>query len=134
MKKTLLSQTQLADLNFFHLILESYGWDDMEDSELKLDNGLDINPEGSRIFRKSYTVLKAEFHAPVNMITLKIGDCISNEEVKFHFFYDESPIKLLEWVVSVSEDLSTQTYPELLKQTHGCCDLILLQVSDSRII
>ena len=133
MKKSQLSASQLHDLQLFHMILEVYGWEDKLETERLLDSGLNVSPEGVRSISQSGTYLETQFHAPVKMISLQISDLSSGERIQLHFFYDQAPERILEWIVSVKDDLSLSTYPELLKETKGRCEMILLQISDSEL-
>lgn len=133
MRKAELTKTQLRDLQIFNLILESNGWMDQEEVEQRLDAGELVNPEGVRIINGRHAVLQARFHAPVNMISLRITDVFLEEKVQFHFLYDERPERILEWMIAISDALSLDNYPELLKQADGKCEMILLEVSDTEI-
>ncbi|MEZ4776061.1 MAG: hypothetical protein R3D00_22990 [Bacteroidia bacterium] len=133
MRKAELTPTQLRDLNIFNLILESNGWADYDDTERRFDANQMTNPEGYRIVHHQNTTLEARFHSPVNMISLRISDVFLEDEVQFHFLFDEKPERILEWMVQVNNDLSLDTYPELLKRADGKCEMILLEVSDTEI-
>ncbi len=133
MKKIDLNASQLRDINLFNMILECYGWEDLDDVEGKLEEGQMVNPEGSRVLRNTHTLLHAKFHAPVNMISLLINDRINQESVQFHFLYDLAPERILEWIATTGEELTLEKYPELLKGASGKCEMILLEVSDSEI-
>ncbi|RMG23364.1 MAG: hypothetical protein D6730_14600 [Bacteroidetes bacterium] len=133
MRKAELTELQLRDLNVFNLILECHGWIDQQGIEKKLDAGELVNPEGIRVKSGKNAILQARFHAPVNMISLRITDLYLDEKVQFHFLYDEKPERILEWMTEISDDLSLETYPELLKQANGKCEMILLEVSDTEI-
>lgn len=98
-----------------------------------MDSGLNVNPEGYRVISGDNTILQAKFHAPVNMISLSITDLYLEEKVQFHFLFDNSPERILEWLVSISDQLNMDTYPDLLKHADGKCEMILLEVSDSEI-
>ena len=133
MRKVEMTKPQLRDLNIFNLILESNGWVDQDDIEKRLDNGETVNPEGLRMISGQSAILQARFHAPVNMISLRITDLLIDERVQFHFLYDDRPERILEWIVSVTDQLSMDTYPDLLKTANGRCEMILLEVSDTEI-
>lgn len=133
MRKSELSPTQLRDWNVFNLLLEHNGWVDTRETEKLLDAGESVNPEGLREWRQTNGMLQARFHAPVNMISLRITDNLLEEMVQFHFLYDHKPERILEWMVEVADTLSLESYPELLKQADGRCEMILLEVSDTEI-
>ena len=133
MRKTELSPTQIRDLSVFNLLLEHHGWVDHMDTEKRLDAGEMVNPEGLRETYGSQLVLQARFHAPVNMISLRITDTLLDDKVQFHFLFDDRPERILEWMVSVCDELNLDTYPELLKKAEGKCEMILLEVSDTEI-
>jgi|GEM_PF-2594332 len=133
MRKTELSEIQLRDLNIFNLLLEFHGWEDYQNTEKRMDQDTDMNPEGSRTLCNGVAVLEVKLHIPVNMISLRISDIYARERVQFHFLYDTQPEYLLEWLTSCGTDLSLETYPELLKDAVGKCEMILLEISDTEI-
>jgi hypothetical protein len=133
MRKADLTATQLRDVNMFNLILECDNWVDQFDTEKKLDAGELVNPEGLRATHQNGVSLIARFHAPVNMISLRIKDLYQEDEVQFHFLFDNRPERILEWLAEVKNDLNLETYPELLKEADGRCEMILLEVSDTEI-
>lgn len=133
MRKSELSENQVRDLGVFNLILDCNGWADQNNTEKKLDSGLNVNPEGYRVISGDNTILQARFHAPVNMISLSITDLYLEEKVQFHFLFDNQPERVLEWLVSISDQLNMDTYPDLLKHADGKCEMILLEVSESEI-
>jgi hypothetical protein len=133
MKKSQLSKTQLRDLNIFHLILECYGWDDKGDTESLLENGMNVVPEGIRSARRRFSDLEAHFHAPLQMISLHIKDRQTNEKVLLHFFFDDAPERILEWLVEVDQRLSIDGYPDLLKRVRGRAEMVLLQFSETEM-
>lgn len=133
MRKAELTETQLRDLNIFNLILEYQGWTDQQGIEKRFDAGEMVNPEGIRVKSGNNVILQARFHAPVNMISLRITDTYLDEKVQFHFLYDTKPERILEWIVDISDELALDNYPELLKQANGKCEMILLEVSDTEI-
>lgn len=133
MQKCELNPQQQRDLNVFNLILEHRGWTDTQETELRLDLGESVNPEGYRVLHTKQAVLQARFHAPVNMISLRILDFQYEDKVQFHFLFDEKPERILEWMAQVGEELSIANYPELLKMANGKCEMILLEVSESEI-
>ncbi|MEL6673442.1 MAG: hypothetical protein AAFR61_14655 [Bacteroidota bacterium] len=133
MRKAELTTSQLRDLNVFNLLLEQHNWIDVEDTEKRLDQGEVVNPEGFREIYNQNVSLQARFHAPVNMISLRITDTQLEERVQFHFLFDNRPERILEWIVSICDELSLDSYPELLKLANGKCEMILLEVSDTEI-
>lgn len=133
MRKADLTETQLRDLNLFNLILECDGWADQYDTEKRLDAGELVNPEGVRVAYGEGTVLQARYHAPVNMISLKITDLNRDDKVQFHFLFDNRPERILEWLVEVKGSLNFESYPQLLKEADGKCEMILLEVSETEI-
>ncbi|MEM7368251.1 MAG: hypothetical protein AAF587_06580 [Bacteroidota bacterium] len=133
MRKSDLSTVQLRDLNVFNLLLEHHGWSDDENLEFRLDSGEKVTPEGFRAINHGGIGLEARYHAPVNMISLKIIDQLYEDKVQFHFLFDDRPERILEWIADISGQLSLESYPELLKQADGKCEMILLEVSDTEI-
>lgn len=133
MLKSELNPAQLRDIKVFNLILECDGWEDQFETEKKLDAGEMVNPEGLRTIQEAFVTLQARFHAPVNMISLRIIDRFLDDRVQFHFLFDDTPERILEWIVSVRPSLTLDSYPELLKQADGKCEMILLEVSDTEI-
>lgn len=133
MQKRDLTSTQLKRLSRFHLIMEAYGWEDPQDTESRLEAGEDLNPEGYRVFQRKGLHLEALFHAPVDMLSLRMSDLNRKERIQFHFLFDHKPEPIIEWVVSVAEELDIDTYPELLQAANGKCEMILLEVSDTEI-
>lgn len=137
MKKTELDNSQLGHLNFFNLILEAHGWEDTMEIEKRLDQGESISPEGIRTYWHEQTRLEAQFHAPVYMVSLSIADKAFAKQIHIFFFYDNEPIKILEWIAEVKDRLTPTTYAPLLKyfkenfQQAG--DTILLTDSPSKV-
>lgn len=133
MRKQDLTATQLRDLSIFYVILEHHGWVDTEGVELQFDAGEKVSPEGqvSKIYGQ--TELRAHFHAPVRMISLKITDLILEDQVQFHFLYEKNPESLLEWMCEHSAELTLESYPDLLKDAEKLCAMILMEVSDQEI-
>jgi hypothetical protein len=128
-----LNDTQTRDLNLFNLILEAHGWDDLEETEKRIEAGENLCPEGKRTINYSSTKLEAEFHAPLNMITVQIRDIVDHEQIRFYFFYDEKVERILEWLVAVSEKLNMESYIECLKEVFGKCEMILLELGKDEI-
>lgn len=133
MRKAELTPTQLRDLSVFNLLLDHHGWVDQFDTEKRLDAGEMVNPEGLRETYGAQITIQARFHAPVNMISLRITDSYTDEKVQFHFLFDDKPERILEWMVEVCGELNMDSYPELLKLADGKCEMILLEVSDTEI-
>lgn len=133
MRKADLTATQLRDLSMFNLILECDGWIDQFDTEKQFDAGELVNPEGLRVAHDRGITLMARFHAPVNMISLRITDVNQEDKVQFHFLFDNRPERILEWLVEVRASLNLESYPELLKEADGRCEMILLEVSETEI-
>lgn len=133
MRKGDLNSTQLRDINVFNLILDCDGWVDQYDTEKKFDSGELVNPEGLRIAIQNNIRLQVRFHAPVNMISLRITDIYKNDNIQFHFLFDNRPERILEWLVAVKNELNFESYPEKLKEADGRCEMILLEVSDTEI-
>ena len=133
MRKGDLNATQLRDINVFNLILDCDGWVDQGETEKRFDAGEQVNPEGLRVIVRNNTRIQARFHAPVNMISLRITDIYRNENVQFHFLFDNRPERILEWLTSAKNELTLETYPDKLKDANGCCEMILLEVSDTEI-
>ncbi len=133
MKKLELTQSQLRDLNIFYVILECNGWEDLEDIENKFDNGEKVSPEGQMNRVCGQTELRAQFHAPVRMVSLRITDLFLEEQVQFHFLYESEPEQILEWIVAYADSISLDNYPKLLKQAEQLCAMILMEVSDQEI-
>lgn len=133
MRKADLTATQLRDLSLFNLILDCDGWMDQLDTEKRFDAGELVNPEGLRVAHGQGITLLARFHAPVNMISLRITDIHKDERVQFHFLFDNRPERILEWLVEVKTKITLETYPALLKEADGRCEMILLEVSETEI-
>lgn len=133
MQKGDLTSSQLKRLNLFHLIMEAYGWDDPQDTEDRLEAGEDLNPEGYRVHRRPGLLLEALFHAPVDMLSLRLVDLNHRERVQFHFLFDHHPERIIEWIVTVADKMNITTYPDLLQEANGKCEMILLEVSDTEI-
>lgn len=133
MHKTDLTQNQERDLNIFNLILECNDWVDLDDCELRLERGEQVSPEGRRLLCNGKAILEAQFHAPLNMITLQITDLQTFEKVRLHFMYDEQPERLLEWLAEGGLTLQLDNYPEWLKEVNGRCEMILLELAHDEI-
>ena len=133
MEKYNLTNTQLKDLGLFNLILECDGWADTEEHEKRLDRGENVKPEGRRVRSNGQAILEAQFHAPLNMISLRINDVNKADQVLFHFMYDTRPERILEWLVENSQTLCMETYPESFMRLDGKCEMILLEVSKNEI-
>ncbi|RMG58786.1 MAG: hypothetical protein D6722_23165 [Bacteroidetes bacterium] len=133
MRKSELSQTQLRDLNVFNLLLEYNGWVDERDTEKRMDAGESMNPEGMRAFYGPRQYLQMRFHAPINMMSLFLEDQQQDETIQVHFLFDSQPERILEWMIQVANDFSLDTYPDLLREADGRCEMILLEVSETEI-
>lgn len=133
MRKQDLTTTQLRDLRIFNLIMEHYGWDDDEGIEALFEAGEKVSPEGQMARAFGHHELEVQFHAPVRMISLRITDLFVEDQVQFHFLYETKPETLLEWLVAHAEELTLDSYPDLLKQAESLCAMILMEVSDSEI-
>lgn len=133
MRKQDLTATQLRDLSIFYVILEHHDWGDLEGVENRFDNGEKVSPEGQVSKIISHTELRAQFHAPVRMISLKITDLILEDQVQFHFLYEKNPESLLEWMCEHADKLTLESYPDLLKDAEKLCAMILMEVSDQEI-
>ena len=131
MLKLELSKTQLRDLNIFNLLLESDGWEDHDGHEQQMDAGEEVHPEGKRTIFNGKSWLEACFHAPINMISLKISEYLSSEAVQFHFFFDSHPERLLEWLIQFRPKLSLDSYPSFLKNATLQCEMTLMEISGS---
>ena len=133
MKKLELTPAQLRDLNIFYVILECNGWEDLEDIETRFDQGEKVSPEGQMNRVCGQTELRAQFHAPVRMVSLRVTDLFLEEQVQFHFLYESQPEQILEWIVAHAESISLDNYPQLLRQAEQLCAMILMEVSDQEI-
>ncbi len=133
MRKQDLTPAQLRDLTVFYVILEHHDWEDTEGIEQRFDAGEKVSPEGqlTRVFGQ--TELRAQFHAPVRMVSLRIADLFLEEQVQFHFLYESNPESLLEWMMANAEALTLDSYPDLLKKAEKVCAMILMEVSDQEI-
>ncbi len=129
MKKTELTQDQINQLNIFTLILECDGWSDQMDIEENLDNGENVVPEGCRSISQGATVLEAQFHAPVNMISLSISDIRYRCKVGIFFLYVNQPERIIEWIVNVREQLSLFNYRDRLNKIKHLGSTIMVAVS-----
>jgi len=130
MKKTELSKAQLQHLQMFNLILECDGWVDYLSVEEQLESGKDMNPEGIMSLRDDSLILEAQFHIPVQMISLSISDRIERRKVDIFFLYDQHPEHILEWIVSIRPQLQIHTYRRLLKEESNICKTIFLAESN----
>ena len=133
MKKSELSKAQERGLNLFNLLLEHKRWDDSWGVEVDMDHGENGNPEGYRCLSRAGLLMEAKFHAPVNMISLSITDVMLEEQVQFHFLFDDRPERILEWIADKGETLNMDNYTELLQTTEGKCEMVLLEVSETEI-
>ncbi|MEL6194458.1 MAG: hypothetical protein AAFR66_20530 [Bacteroidota bacterium] len=129
MKKSALTASQLAHLNVFSLILECDGWADPLAIERRFDGGEELSPEGMRVFESNQRVLEAQFHAPVNMITLSISTPDKEEKIVLFFLYASKPEKILEWMVSVKNSINTVNYSKYLEEINDYCTTIMEAVS-----
>ncbi len=130
MKKTELSKAQLQHLQMFNLILECDGWADYLSVEEQLESGKDMNPEGIMSLKNDSLILEAQFHIPVQMISLSISDRIERRKVDIFFLYDQYPEHILEWIVSIRPQLQIHSYRRLLKEASNICKTIFLAESN----
>jgi len=133
MRQSEFNPTQARDWRLFNLILETYGWDDFDDTEWRMDQGEICTPEGYRSRRNGYSILEVRYHAPVNMISLRVTDTSSQDNIQLHFLYDDRPERILEWIVAQQEHLDLDSYSSLLKNAQQQCEMILLEKSDMEI-
>ncbi|MFN0200832.1 MAG: hypothetical protein ACKVTZ_04900 [Bacteroidia bacterium] len=125
--------TRVTDIELFYLILECYGWECPSSSDLEECNIRFNNPEAILAFSSRKTILEIGFHEPLNLMSLRISDVFRKQSVLFHFMYNQQPEKLLEWFAAVSEELTLENYPELLKQASSKCEMILLEVNNQQM-
>lgn len=132
MKK--IKKTTVKDIDLFHLILEAYGWDEIK-ADSKIDAHLFHNqPEAVYNYSTRHTKMVIKFHEPLNMISLWIEEVKNTKQnVQLHFMYDEHPERILEWIAKVSHELSIDNYPTLLKDAKGKCEMMLLELSNSKM-
>ena len=131
MKKSQLTKTQLKHLQHFHLILECDGWVDYLSVEEQLEAGKDMNPEGVMSIREEALILEAQFHVPVQMLSLSISDKRLRQKVDIFFLYDQQPEGILEWIVQVRKELNIHTYRTLLNEHKHICKTIFLAESNA---
>ncbi|MEM6632239.1 MAG: hypothetical protein AAF694_21360 [Bacteroidota bacterium] len=131
MKKSQLTETQLKHLKHFNLILECDGWVDYLSVEDQFEAGKDMNPEGVMSIREESLILEAQFHVPVQMLSLSISDKRLRQKVDIFFLYDQQPEHILEWIVSVRAELNIHTYRTLLNQHKDICKTIFLAESNA---
>jgi len=130
MKKTQLNTIQQKHLQMFNLILECDGWVDYLSVEEQMEAGKDMNPEGIMGIRSDSLILEAQFHIPVQMISLSISDRVLRRKVDIFFLYDQYPEHIMEWIVEIRPRLSIETYRELLNQNNDICKTIFLAESN----
>jgi hypothetical protein len=133
MRQSEFNTTQARDWRLFNLILESYGWDDIDGTEGRMDQGEICTPEGYRSRRNGHALLETRFHAPVNMISLRVTDTLSQDNVQLHFLYDDQPERILEWIAAQQDAIDLDSYQHLLKSAQQQCEMILLEKSDMEI-
>ncbi len=131
MRKCDLSTDQLLHLNIFNLILEFAGWDDLHDTEKRFDAGQMVTPEGNRCLESEGNRLEARFHAPINMITLRVTDTRRNRVAVMHFLFDKSPERILEWIRDQGPTLAVDNYERLLASAEGRCELTLIETPEA---
>jgi hypothetical protein len=133
MQQSELNPTQARDWQLFNLILEGYGWDDPEHTEWRMEHGEVCTPEGHRTLSQNGVCLEARYHAPVNMISLRVSEPNSQENIQLHFLYDNRPERILEWMVQQQAGMDLESYQDLLKSAQKQCEMILLEKSDMEI-
>ena len=132
MKK--LQTTPIKDIELFHLILEAYHWD-----EVKTDTSTDANlysnrPEATYNYATRNTQMVVKFHEPLNMISLWVADVRNPKQtLQLHFMYDEQPQRILEWIAAISDELTLDNYPILLKKARGKCEMMLLELANNKM-
>lgn len=132
MKK--IKKTTIKDIELFHLILEAYHWDEVK-TETHADKNLYNNqPEAAYSYATRHTKMVVKFHEPLNMISLSVADVRNAKQtLQLHFMYDERPERILEWIATVSNELTIENYPQLLKQAKGKCELMLLELANNKM-
>lgn len=134
MQRSDMNDSQRRDWQLFNLLLESYGWEDIDDTEWRMEQGESCTPEGHRARRHGHTLLEARLHAPVNMISLRLSEPQHNpDNIQLHFLYDDRPERILEWIVAHAEQLTIEAYQPLLSSAQRQCEMILLEKSDMEI-
>ena len=133
MRKREMTAFQLRDWSVFHLILEAHGWEDLEETERRLDRGELMKPEAMRSCWMGHLWLTARYHAPVNMISLQLADLQADEKVQGHFLYDGKPDRILEWIVSKAKGLVIRDFEQQVTCAQPHCEMILLEKSDLEI-
>lgn len=116
----------------FHLILEAYGWEDLENTEAQFEADQSMKPEAARVLRLSQVELEARYHAPVNMISLRIWGR-EEGELQAHFLYDHRPERIIEWIVQQARDFYPEKFEEQIKEARPYCEMILFEKSNTEI-
>lgn len=137
MKKSELNHLQSEHLNFFNLILEYHNWEDTNGIEKALDGGESVNPEGVRNYSNEKVQLEAQFHAPIQMLSLRVSDHQQKQNVHIFFYYGNSPVHILEWLGSICNDLDLEKLPSLLHVYRNrfaeIDETILISVTPSKV-
>ncbi|MEM9985890.1 MAG: hypothetical protein AAF804_12440 [Bacteroidota bacterium] len=133
MKLNEMTQSQIQDWKMFHLILEAWGWEDVEDSENRLEGGEMLKPEASRLMIHSWATLEARYHAPVNMVSLRIGETTGEDTLQAHFLFDNEPQRILEWIADHGPQMSLESFEEDIRSAEGSCEMILFERSNMEI-
>ncbi len=128
-----MSAQQMKDWNMFHLILEAWGWEDLEETERRFEEGEILKPEATRILRQRNQELEARYHAPVNMFSLKVTDFVQNEELTAHFLYEDLPERVLEWIVCSADQVVTENFEEIARSANVNCSMVLFERSNMEI-
>ncbi len=122
---------KLNDIDFFHLILEAYNWDEVSD---KGNEGLYCTKaEAAYHFSTTNALFEAKFHQPLNMISLRLQDIFCKQGIQFHFMYSEKPELILEWIAQEAENITLENYPIVLKKAAGKCEMILLELDNHKM-
>lgn len=128
-----MSAQQMKDWNMFHLILEAWRWEDLEETERRFEAGEMLKPEATRILRRDNMKLEARYHAPVNMLSLKMTDFSRDEMLQAHFLYDDHPERILEWMVATADQVVTDNFEDIVRSANGNCAMILFERSNMEI-
>ncbi len=127
-KKNAIKSSNLRDIDYVQLIMEAYNW---------VEIGIEYrgsNPAEATYYNINNNVsLTLEFHQPLNLITLQIEGVHGANSLKLHFMFDNRPQRILEWIVSVQNDININNYTVLLKTAIGKCEMMLLELENKKI-
>lgn len=121
-------------IRMFNLILDAHGWEDVEQTEYRLDHGCAVYPHATRSSYNSTCELEATMHTQVNMVSLSLTPFASHQpSIRLHFLYKEDPVSILEQMIAAQSWLQPGLYFRFAMQLRYICEDVLVETPNREI-